>query len=370
MDRFGPRRQLEAAKFLNPPERPSVDLRLLEYAATPDENLVCPICRSPFIDPVVLTECDHCFCRGCIRRAWENSSIYSPLGPRGKCPTCRTEAKLGPRAHSGEGRILANILDDLLVCCPRKDEGCEVVTKRGHVQVHVDLYCGFEKVDCVECGLEVRRRDASRCEHVEICCLTCRQTMNLAELEWHLARCGSSEPEAKLLTCPGVALGCNGLGEGHVSACSLAKVAPALETQSVRLEEHQLAQTVLWQRLQVLERGYGNLRAIMHLEEPPEHFSPEDGPTPPYTSPVHHLLSMHEALREELARVSAALHELDGRHSMQNLNENLRTREEVRVLGAQVAGLARQVHWLTACQWPKPLPGIRPNVGDDGRTKL
>ena len=59
---------------------------------------------------------------------------------------------------------------------------------------------------------------------------------------------------------------------------------------------------------------------------------------------------MHESLRDEMSRVSAALAELDGRHGMQILNENLRMREEMAYLGAQVAGLQRQVHWLTAAQ--------------------
>ncbi|KAK5117234.1 hypothetical protein LTR62_005851 [Meristemomyces frigidus] len=71
-------------------------------------------------------------------------------------------------------------------------------------------------------------------------------------------------------------------------------------------------------------------------------------PNGPYISPLHHLLSMHESLRDEMTRMSAALQELDGRHSMQTLNENLRTREEISYFGAQLAGLSRQVHWLTS----------------------
>ena len=59
---------------------------------------------------------------------------------------------------------------------------------------------------------------------------------------------------------------------------------------------------------------------------------------------------MHENLREEMARISTALQELDGRHSMQILNENLRNREEIAYLGGQVAGMNRQVHWLTSTQ--------------------
>ncbi|KAH9834368.1 TRAF-type zinc finger protein [Teratosphaeria destructans] len=70
----------------------------------------------------------------------------------------------------------------------------------------------------------------------------------------------------------------------------------------------------------------------------------------PFVSPLHHLLSMHESLRDEMGRISSALQELDGRQSMHTLNENLRTREEITYLNAQLAGLSRQVHWLTASQ--------------------
>jgi len=70
----------------------------------------------------------------------------------------------------------------------------------------------------------------------------------------------------------------------------------------------------------------------------------------PYASPLHHLLSMHENLRDEMTRISTTLQELEGRHSMQILNENLRTREEIAYLGGQVAGMSRQVHWLTSSQ--------------------
>ncbi|KAK5111838.1 hypothetical protein LTR85_011736 [Meristemomyces frigidus] len=81
----------------------------------------------------------------------------------------------------------------------------------------------------------------------------------------------------------------------------------------------------------------------------------------PYVSPLHHLLSMHESLRDEMSRMSAALQELDGRQSMHTLNENLRTREEISYMGAQVAGLSRQVHWLTSAQLQR-----QPHQGSSG----
>lgn len=65
-------------------------------------------------------------------------------------------------------------------------------------------------------------------------------------------------------------------------------------------------------------------------------------------SPTQHLLSLHESLRDEVTRIAGALHELDGRHSMLMLNENLRLKEDMAFLNAQVSGLGRQVGWLTS----------------------
>ncbi|KAI6863142.1 hypothetical protein KC338_g6007 [Hortaea werneckii] len=166
------------------------------------------------------------------------------------------------------------------------------------------------------------------------------------------------------------------------------------------MAEQETAQKAMVKKLEVLENGFQNMQEIIsqrnEVPEPPSRsrpasdatfrtatsqraslplsrYAPETprvaevpeeytsdfdlaSPFPPpandgpYASPLHHLLSMHENLRDEVGRISSALQELDGRHSMQNLNENLRTREEISYLGAQVAGLSRQVHWLTSAQ--------------------
>ncbi|GAM85355.1 hypothetical protein ANO11243_033620 [Dothideomycetidae sp. 11243] len=78
----------------------------------------------------------------------------------------------------------------------------------------------------------------------------------------------------------------------------------------------------------------------------PTHAAPGVGFTSPYT----HLLSLHESLRDELARITAALSDLDARHSMMILNENLRLKEDLTYLVGQVGGLGRQVGWLTSAR--------------------
>lgn len=479
MRRLEQRRNMEESQYqiqkarasnLNPP----VDLRALEYISKYDENLVCPICRCPFVDPVLLIECDHCFCRDCIRQTW---STYSPLGPRGDCPTCRTPAKMGPR--SATSKIIVNILDDLVVKCPNHEAGCKSEVKRGEAQTHVEGYCGYSKVKCPadDCDLPVRRRESDQgCLHYTVSCLTCRQGMHRADLEAHWTfECTDREVSCELcksavlsrdielhrrdactamaVPCPGAAFGClnkskRAQAEVHAKGCALAKLAPVLNAQKQRMDEQEATQKAMSRKLEVLETGFVALQSILDgtqdnpdldsadssripllpelrrhsaltvgttLASPSDYDFPQPpssarpistssptstvrtmhtavgrsspppspprrappgppGPRPPdlpppmspdfdlpspfpplstdgpYASPLHHLLSMHENLRDEMTRISTTLQELEGRHSMQILNENLRTREEIAYLGGQVAGMSRQVHWLTSAQ--------------------
>lgn len=462
MERLEKRRTMEERNFLQCKARsqnlnPPADLRLLDYITPYDDNLMCPICRCPFVDPVVLAECDHCFCRDCIRQTWTTSTAYNPLGPRGDCPSCRTPAKLGPR--SATSKILTNILDDLLVKCPKSEDGCKAQVKRGEVQDHLSIYCGYALVECIaeECELPVRRKDSTKgCLHFGVSCLACHEEMQKCHLETHWrSRC----PDRKItcesckakvyyrhlaehnlnlcssisISCPGASIGCTIRSKRkeaqiHARSCTFAKLAPVLAAQKDRLDEQESAQKEMSRKLEVMEKGFARMHSILYPNQddpdstgtdpssiplleghggeegniiitpsdelteaqtipadrspptrqgrsrrttlegrqnsqsnpdpPGEPFSTDfdlASPFPPptngpFASPLHHLLSMHEALREEMSRVNSALQELDGRHSMQILNENMRTREEITYMGAQVAGLSRQVHWLTSVQ--------------------
>ena len=470
---------------------PPLDLRLLDYVGTYDSNLMCPICRCPFVDPVVLTECDHCFCRDCIRQTWNTNNAYTPLGPRGDCPTCRTPAKLGPR--SATSKILVNIVDELVVKCPKTDDGCKAEVKRCEVQDHVNIYCGYALVECIGegCELPVRRKDAAQgCLHYGVSCLSCHKELQKWKLETHWrSECPDRKVHCDLCRspvyyreleehnkqtcpaistpCPGTAFGCNsrsktGQAEVHVKSCTIAKLAPILTKQQERLDEQEAAQKQMSRKLEVLENGFASMQSILYPKTPsPDRLSADEGSIPllqghrrllsaeieystprttsrdygfplpptsadaldsptgtmhtanssppsrpppappgrrpadlpepysedfdlaapnafppsatnggPYASPLHHLLSMHESLRDEMSRMSSALSELDGRHSMQILNENLRTREEISYLGAQLAGLQRQVHWLTSAQLQRQQAGTRSGTPAAGSSAM
>jgi hypothetical protein len=475
MRRLEARRNMEETHYLTQKARntklnPPVDLRNLDYVSKYDDNLVCPICRCPLVDPVMLMDCDHCFCRECIRQTW---TTYSPLGPKGDCPTCRMPAKLGPRASTSN--ILVNILDDLVVKCPNNESGCKTQLKRGEVQDHITIYCSYAAVECKDqtCGLSVRRKDYEQgCLHYNVSCESCHQEMPKADLDkhWQL-QCPDRQIDCDLCSsriyyrdreehrkqdcpaasvpCPGSSLGCTNKSKRahidiHAKGCALAKLTPVLEAQKQRMDEQETAQKAINRKLEILETGFTAMKDIITANQPsaPQNANPETlvssprsrsasaattasarnlteedfdfpvppssnrgsaipppspartlrsasasrldpprrpapeapGPRPsdlppsttvdfdlaspftqdnsngPYTSPLHHLLSMHENLREEMTRISTALQELDGRTSMQILNEGLRNREEIAYLGGQVAGMNRQVHWLTSTQ--------------------
>jgi len=464
------------ARSLNTP----IDMHLLDYVSGFDNNLMCPICRSPFVDPVALDGCDHCFCRNCLRQTW-NLTEYTPGIPKGRCPTCRTDSCLIGRG--GVSRILVNILDELVVKCPRHEEGCESTITRSEVQGHVGTYCGYTWVVCpsADCGLPVRRKDVRECLHFGVTCIDCRHTTHMASLESHWKK---DCPDRKVLceqcttsvfyreinlhareTCSAITIPCTGATYGctfrskrgainqHTKSCVFASIAPFFAQQKQQLEEQAEKQTLLERKLKVLEGGFKSLQEMLDeplqadggdrqdadsgassveqilevgqapidttLQEPelvviPTDFNDEFGfrselstphisspsasqrrsdpniawplpndnfPPPdefisattarqsgPYSSPYHHLLCLHENLRDEVSRVTTSLHELEGRHGMMILNENLRLKEDLAYFGGQVGGLSRQVGWLTSSrlQTENTRTGSATNVSGTG----
>jgi len=71
---------------------------------------------------------------------------------------------------------------------------------------------------------------------------------------------------------------------------------------------------------------------------------------PPFDSATHHLLSLHESLREELHRLSATIAELDTRSSMMIMNESLRLKEDMTHINGVVGSMRMQLQWLTSAR--------------------
>lgn len=67
---------------------------------------------------------------------------------------------------------------------------------------------------------------------------------------------------------------------------------------------------------------------------------------PPFDSQIHHLLTLHDSLREEVSRITNALTELDGRTNMMIINESQRQKDEMLHTNAAINSMRMQLHWL------------------------
>ena len=365
---------LPLLSMAGPPQKPNVDpvdLRTLDYVGVVDHNLMCAICHSPFVSPVKL-ECDHYFCRSCVIEAMTHQNAGARC-----CPACRRKTNRTPTLVP---KIIDHILDELKVRCPFFSMGCIGELARGSIQNHVDRYCNYSEIECpsVDCSHTIERKDLAknRCLHNVISCEDCGfsfmerdlehhrtiqcvrsnvecphcQTEVLHEnLKQHIDRC----PEA-MCPCQGACYGCNFISkranlDGHLAVCPIAKLVPFLKVQNERLEAHEAAlrhlkhkNTILESSFQSIQEALGPSRSLVDAPSAPSDMSD----TAPFDSTAHHLLCLHESLREEVGRVSAAVSALDAKASMMVMNESLRTKEDLTHTNAAIGGMRMQLHWL------------------------
>lgn len=365
---------LEKAQ-LNP-----VDLRALDYVDSYDHNLMCAICHAPFIHPVRL-DCEHVFCQRCVNDAMihqaENPSVLSI-----NCPSCRRS--IDNRANAPVPKILNHILDELRVHCPLKNEGCDDILARGEVQSHVDKYCAYSDVGCPseDCILTIQRKDVviPRCLHGMVRCEDCFREFMERDLEHHrtntcaIAKSSCPDCHAQVLhrdleshiqRCPDAIFPCDAEKYGcdfisrrivlleHSKVCPLAKLVPFLKLQNERLEAHEATLKHLRHKNSILESSFSTIQeslgpAANLIDAPSSSVTASDAG--PFDSTAHHLLCLHESLREEVNRVSAAVSEIDAKASMMVMNESLRVKEDLSHTNAAIGSMRMQLHWLMSAR--------------------
>ncbi|KAL7281326.1 hypothetical protein ACG7TL_004635 [Trametes sanguinea] len=79
------------------------------YVDTPNANLVCCICRSPFVEPCITRTCCHTFCYECISQA---------VTINRQCPIDRTPLTIHDLAPVDP--VVRNLVDELVVKCPQE----------------------------------------------------------------------------------------------------------------------------------------------------------------------------------------------------------------------------------------------------------
>ncbi|KAL8739375.1 MAG: hypothetical protein Q9190_007828 [Brigantiaea leucoxantha] len=281
-------------------------------------------------------------------------------------------------------RIVNSILDDLVVKCPLSSEGCTEEPTRGLLQDHLAKYCAYADVQCPGegCALKVRRRDAiqERCLHYTLQCEDCKQPLMAIDLKLHqdvhcrlartecpfcniyVLRCELDEHteicSAATFPCSAAAFGCDNISrrdtlDEHQAICPVMKIAPFLKLQNERLETHEKALTHLQHKNTVLETSLANILDI--IDSPIDlikNFSTlhTASDSPPFDSTTHHLLCLHESLRNEVDRVSTTISDLDTKTSMMVMNESLRVNEDMARTNATVNGMRMQLHWLTSAR--------------------
>jgi ubiquitin conjugation factor E4 B len=114
-----------------------VDLQTLNYVGEPDEDLICPICFSPFIDPIT-TACKHSFCLRCMMEV-----IHSiPPGRDVPCPMCRAVIDC-TLPFDPTPLPLFSAVNFLLVECPHSSRGCTAQIPRAFIRDHCRRKCVY-----------------------------------------------------------------------------------------------------------------------------------------------------------------------------------------------------------------------------------
>lgn len=375
-----------------------VDLRSLDFVSSYDSHLMCPICHCPFIQPVRL-QCDHVFCQKCLHSAITTS--HSAESDEFPCPSCRTPTG---RVSTSVPRLLINMCDEIQARCPLQAAGCQETLPRGHVQSHVEKYCGYKLMPCPDeaCDKRTRRKDLTeqRCMHSYCRCSRCEEDVmeqDYAEhdkelcpsLESTCVDCGTTvlqrELKKHIESCPEVVSPCAAAKYGctvkvrradtavHEQTCPLVSMGPYFEAQNTRLNSLELTMRHLQQRNEIFEDGLAHIRSTL-LESSraggsgggnarsggrsvSDHNNRQqtgsgDGDDSGDRSNIvssnatTYLLSLHESLREEVSHVSHALNDLDARASMTIMNECLRIKEDMAHTNAAVNSVRLQVQWL------------------------
>ncbi|KAK7980053.1 hypothetical protein PG989_012510 [Apiospora arundinis] len=348
----------------------AVDLRALEYEGNVDENLICPICRVALVAPVI-TNCDHVFCQKCLVQA----HTLNPVCPVDRQPLLKlsTETRSAPK-------LITNQLDNLTVRCPNRLRGCDLVVARSLVENHVSRYCDKTLVPCPHpsCDKTIARQDLGKgCLHYEVTCEFCEQSIQKADLETHQdMECPNRKKDCELcsaefvrskqeehtkecpeveVTCKFAPFGCNREMsrrqlEEHCERCDYRVVGPVGE----QLAELRAEMTALKEkdrlkdrRIKFLEnRGYSAPAAAEHMSDISLPGAPAAQEMAPYESRDQYFLSLFETMESKVERLSSALSEVEGRHTMMLFNETMPLKDQLTEIRSTLGVLGMHVRWL------------------------
>lgn len=347
-----------------------VDLRTLRFVDAINDNLICCICQTPFIEPVI-SHCGHTFCRYCIYQSLESSPL---------CPIDRAVIlfeDLQPAA-----KIISNMVNEILVYCPQYEQGCTHIGQRQFIESHVKSDCEYTVAPCEmeECKELLLKKDlgthAETCKYRRLECNMCKKQMFAYALEDHYDRCPSeiiecpycetsrarSEHSAHIAECPQFNIPCpyHEFGcswkdqrqhlDEHILYCPYESIKNYLykQQQSEKSLRNELLQ--LHKENESLKRQ--NSETKQHVESItnqldlmfPGHFLTD--PDIPEEARNENMLSENQRMNNELETLSANLASLELKQNMALMTETFRLQEELQSLRAICHGLRMQMHYV------------------------
>ncbi|KAG9127493.1 hypothetical protein FRC07_013031 [Ceratobasidium sp. 392] len=244
------------------------------YVDAVNSNLVCCICRNPFVEPTTSSTCGHTFCRACIVHALE----VSPCCPIDRSQLGPTDLQLASAvAHPA---LVRNMVDELLVECPHAPLGCAHTAQRHLIEAHA-AGCTYTPVPCPapDCTSSVLARHAddhtspdepcpkrlvqcTECDDLAPADLTAHSAHCLARLV-PCAHCADPTPHSTLpthlATCPSAPVVCS---LSHVGcAWTGPRSALSAHPSSCAYEPLRAFFTAHHSRVTDLERTVASLRA-------------------------------------------------------------------------------------------------------------
>lgn len=192
------------------------------------------------------------------------------------------------------------------------------------------------------------------CAEASFECRWCQETLPVEQRRKHDTSC----PKA-VVSCGASSAGCRFSAPradltAHESSCPLLALKPCLDGLMTRVDAQEASIQALRHRNNSLEYGIEEMKTLLQsaprLDDPAAVPVPDEQQEPPFDSATHHLLSLHESLREEMDRVSGSVTDLDGRISMMVINENLRLKEEMTHMNAVLSAMRMQLQWLMSAR--------------------
>ncbi|KAF8543512.1 hypothetical protein BDD12DRAFT_726048 [Trichophaea hybrida] len=257
--------------------------------------------------------------------------------------------------------MITNIVNDLAVLCPNRELGCTATLPRSLVSGHLKDDCRFVTVDCPGCEEKILRSDLQdECMHNEVECSYCLAMIRRLEMQGHEEICPqlrSSCPhclqefprpdirnhqlacEEGMVVCKALSVGCPWSGRRrdaseHAISCAFTYLQPLLHEHASRIAVLELENKLLRKKIDVV---------ISRINS--EQINIDNGLLDGQTIQI---LTEQEHIRSDLERLFAAIADMNIKQSMltMHMSDNMRTRDDIAMIGAAVSNLRSQLHGL------------------------